>query len=308
MSVEIEPFELSFQRPFNAEVSQTLTIKNPNTIPVAFKVFQVKTTAPKQYCVRPNAGRIEGGQDFDVTVLLQAMKVEPPLDARCRDKFLVQSAPITSDKEFASIANVLDTTEKGLLQERKIRVNWLSANPEHDQAASKPVAVTPSKSTLSNGVSLHTPISIDIIPDHSSNQAHDTPDARSFSSPGATDEPALSTAPPPYPIEDTPEQEDEKPEEKPEVKSTISQATTAVTSVAESTIEELKAKLAQAEAQIANLRETGLRQRNVKSGNTEEKYTVARANQAVKQTVEGVPVQMAAILCLVSFLLAYFFF
>lgn len=286
MSVEIEPFELSFQRPFNAEVSQTLTIKNPNTIPVAFKV---KTTAPKQYCVRPNAGRIEGGQDFDVTVLLQAMKVEPPLDARCRDKFLVQSAPITSDKEFASIANVLDTTEKGLLQERKIRVNWLSANPEHDQAASKPVAVTPSKSTLSNG-------------------AHDTPDARSFSSPGATDEPALSTAPPPYPIEDTPEQEDEKPEEKPEVKSTISQATTAVTSVAESTIEELKAKLAQAEAQIANLRETGLRQRNVKSGNTEEKYTVARANQAVKQTVEGVPVQMAAILCLVSFLLAYFFF
>jgi hypothetical protein len=202
----------------------------------------------------------------------------------------------------------LDTTDKGLLQERKIRVNWLSANPEHDQAASKPVAVTPSKSTLSNGVSSHISLSIDIIPNNASNQAHDTPDARSFSSPGATDESAPSTAPPPYPIEDTPEQEDEKPEEKPDVKSTISQATTAVTSVAESTIEELKAKLAQAEAQIANLRETGLRQRNVKGATTDEKYTIARANQAVKQTVEGVPVQMAAILCLVSFLLAYFFF
>lgn len=28
---------------------------------------QVKTTAPKQYCVRPNAGRIEPGNSFDVT-------------------------------------------------------------------------------------------------------------------------------------------------------------------------------------------------------------------------------------------------
>lgn len=287
MSVEIEPFELSFQRPFVAEVAQTLTIKNPNTVPVAFKV---KTTAPKQYCVRPNAGRIEPGKAFDVTVLLQAMKTEPPVDARCRDKFLVQSAPITSDKEFASIANVLDTTDKALLQERKIRVNWLSANPEHDQSASRPMAVTPSKNSLSNG-------------------ANETPEVpRAFSSPGATNETSPSTAPPPYPTEDTPVQ-DEEPEEKPEAKSTISQATTAVASAAETTVDALKAKLAQAEAQIASLKETGLRQRNVKSAPVDdEKRAVAKMNQAVKQTVEGVPVQIAALLCLISFLLAYFFF
>lgn len=40
-------------------------------------------------------------------VLLQAMKADPPLDAKCRDKFLVQSAPITADKEFAPIASVV---------------------------------------------------------------------------------------------------------------------------------------------------------------------------------------------------------
>lgn len=40
-------------------------------------------------------------------VLLQAMKADPPLDAKCRDKFLVQSAPITPDKEFVPIANVV---------------------------------------------------------------------------------------------------------------------------------------------------------------------------------------------------------
>ncbi|KAI8669525.1 MSP domain-containing protein [Fusarium keratoplasticum] len=288
MSVDIEPFELSFRRPFTSEVAQTLTIKNPSSTPVAFKV---KTTAPKQYCVRPNAGRIEAGQSFDVAVLLQAMKQDPPPDARCRDKFLVQSAPITAEKEFASIANVLETTEKSQLVERKIRVNWLAANPELDESANRPVA-TPNKQAIANG-------------------ATDTPDiSRTYSSPVAKEESPSAAAPPPYQSEHVPE-EDEKPQaaEDPEPKSTVAQATAAVKEAAEVSYEELKAKLAQAEAQIVSLRETGLRQRNVKPASSEdEKRPMLQTAQAVQQTVEGVPVQMAAILCLISFLLAYFFF
>lgn len=288
MSVDIEPFELSFRRPFTSEVAQTLTIKNPSSTPVAFKV---KTTAPKQYCVRPNAGRIEAGQSFDVAVLLQAMKQDPPPDARCRDKFLVQSAPITAEKEFASIANVLETTEKSQLVERKIRVNWLAANPELDESANRPVA-TPNKQAIANG-------------------ATDTPDiSRTYSSPVAKEESPSAAAPPPYQPEHVPE-EDEKPQlaEDPEPKSTVAQATAAVKEAAEVSYEELKAKLAQAEAQIVSLRETGLRQRNVKPASSEEeKRPMLQTAQAVQQTVEGVPVQMAAILCLISFLLAYFFF
>ncbi|KAH7266076.1 PapD-like protein [Fusarium solani] len=288
MSVDIEPFELSFRRPFTSEVAQTLTIKNPSSTPVAFKV---KTTAPKQYCVRPNAGRIEAGQSFDVAVLLQAMKQDPPPDARCRDKFLVQSAPITAEKEFASIANVLETTEKSQLVERKIRVNWLAANPELDESANRPVA-TPHKQAIANG-------------------ATDTPDiSRTYSSPVAKEESPSAAAPPPYQSEHVPE-EDEKPQpaEDPEPKSTVAQATAAVKEAAEVSYEELKAKLAQAEAQIVSLRETGLRQRNVKPASSEdEKRPMLQTAQAVQQTVEGVPVQMAAILCLISFLLAYFFF
>ncbi|KAM6528789.1 phosphatidylinositol-binding protein scs2 [Fusarium falciforme] len=288
MSVDIEPFELSFRRPFTSEVAQTLTIKNPSSTPVAFKV---KTTAPKQYCVRPNAGRIEAGQSFDVAVLLQAMKQDPPPDARCRDKFLVQSAPITAEKEFASIANVLETTEKSQLVERKIRVNWLAANPELDESANRPVA-TPNKQAIANG-------------------ATDTPDiSRTYSSPVAKEESPSAAAPPPYQSEHVPE-EDEKPQpaENAEPKSTVAQATAAVKEAAEVSYEELKAKLAQAEAQIVSLRETGLRQRNVKPASSEdEKRPMLQTAQAVQQTVEGVPVQMAAILCLISFLLAYFFF
>jgi hypothetical protein len=39
-------------------------------------------------------------------VLLQAMKEDPPADAKCKDKFLVQSVGITADKEFNNVGAV----------------------------------------------------------------------------------------------------------------------------------------------------------------------------------------------------------
>jgi hypothetical protein len=44
-------------------IKESLIIRNPTQLPIAFKV---KTTAPKQYCVRPNSGRIESGQELEV--------------------------------------------------------------------------------------------------------------------------------------------------------------------------------------------------------------------------------------------------
>ncbi len=35
------------------------------------------------------------------------MKQEPPLDAKCRDKFLVQSVIITADKEFSGVSQIV---------------------------------------------------------------------------------------------------------------------------------------------------------------------------------------------------------
>ena len=69
----------------------------------------MKTTAPKQYCVRPNSGRIEPGQEVEIQVLLQAMKEDPPLDARCRDKFLVQSVGIPKEHDVGSFATIVRT-------------------------------------------------------------------------------------------------------------------------------------------------------------------------------------------------------
>ncbi|KOS23269.1 Uncharacterized protein ESCO_003459 [Escovopsis weberi] len=279
MSVDIEPVELSFRRPFTAEVTQILKIKNPNPSPV---VFKVKTTAPKQYCVRPNAGRIEPGQDFDVSVLLQAMKADPPADAKCRDKFLVQSARITPDMEFASIAAVLETTDKANVFERKIRVNWLPANDGSEHVAQ----TTPSKPQAVNG-------------------ANHSPDAtRRYGSPPGT---ADSTTRPPPPYSDSKEDDDTKSET---VRSAVSRPSTAVSNPANIQSEELRSKIAHLESELANYKDSGLRQRTAKSGEAESRPSAAAAAvaQREKQTVEGVPVQVAAILCLLSFLLGYLFF
>jgi hypothetical protein len=141
-------------------------------------------------------------------------------------------------------------------------------------------------------------------------KALDTPEvSRTFSSPSANNDSSHSPAPPSY-SEFSKEQPQPEPQEtKPEpAKSVVSQAASTVTATAQATYEELKAKLVQAEAQIASLQESGLRQRNVKSVVEDAKKAAPEVAQAVKQTVEGVPVQIVALLCLLSFLLAYFFF
>ncbi|RCI16419.1 hypothetical protein L249_1914 [Ophiocordyceps polyrhachis-furcata BCC 54312] len=293
MSVEIEPQDLNFRRPFTVEVSQILTIKNPTNVPLAFKILRPTECRPHRarpvfrchgYVMLPACCRAWTDK---VAVLLQAMKADPPLDAKCRDKFLVQSAPITSDKEFASIALVLESTSKDQIQERKIRVNWLPATSGSDQGATAPTSgvVTPNRQSVVNG-----------------RNVTDTPPSRTYSSPRATGD---SNPPPSYAVHDSADNVDNK-SERP--KSAVSQAATAVAETTQVTYEELKAKLAQAEAQLVMLKDNTLRQRGAKpTASSESKSASGPVAQAVKQ-VDGVPVQVVAILCLLSFLLAYFFF
>ncbi|KAJ4302399.1 phosphatidylinositol-binding protein scs2 [Collariella sp. IMI 366227] len=301
MSVEIDPQELGFRRPFTVEVSQVLRIRNTNNHAVAFKV---KTTAPKQYCVRPNSGRIEPGNDVEVSVLLQAMRQEPPLDTKCRDKFLVQSVAITADKEFANVAQIWDSVEKSAIQEKKIRVSWL---PPSEEGPSQPIA-TPVRRSVANG--------FDATPDTA-------PPA--YSSP-QEDTSALDDTPAPT------QQRDLKPE--PEtapstqlpaalagaIPAPVAAAAATVKSAAADTYDELKDQLAKAEATIASLKNevaSGLRQRKAAVTSTEggeearaggQLAQAERQGQQQQGGAEGVPVQITALLCLFSFLLAYFFF
>ncbi|WWD06161.1 hypothetical protein V865_004246 [Kwoniella europaea PYCC6329] len=128
MSVELSPAnQLGFPRPLTSLVKRSLLIHNPNPHPVAFKV---KTTAPKQYCVRPNSGRVESGESVEVQVLLQPLQQEPPPHAKCKDKFLVQSAYITPDEEMHTLGEMwsqVEKTNKSAIHEQKIKVVYLAA-------------------------------------------------------------------------------------------------------------------------------------------------------------------------------------
>ena len=50
------PVLQSLAGPFTDVVTSTLTLENPSNDAV---IFKVKTTAPKQYCVRPNSGLLK---------------------------------------------------------------------------------------------------------------------------------------------------------------------------------------------------------------------------------------------------------
>ncbi|KAI1173141.1 putative integral ER membrane protein Scs2 [Nemania sp. FL0916] len=279
MSVEIDPQELGFHRPFTVEVLENLKIKNPGTQPVAFKV---KTTAPKQYCVRPNSGRVEPGREVEVQVILQAMKQEPPPGTKCRDKFLVQSVTITPDKGFDNLASIWDTIDKSLVQEKKIRVAFLDPKS----------AATPASAADATTTTPHKNTSVD--------SGDATPELAppAYSSPSDY---ATGRAEPKV-------EEDSHLEEEPSLAAPVAIATT---KNSDPSHEELKEQLLQAQKLIAQLKKDdgGLRQRKT-GGAAEEKPSTKPAElaQVARTGAEGVPVKITAILCLLSFLLAYVFF
>ncbi|KKY17787.1 putative integral er membrane protein [Phaeomoniella chlamydospora] len=277
MSVELQPSELGFKRPFNHEVTEVLKITNTNSNPVAFKV---KTTAPKQYCVRPNSGLVPPNGNVEVQVLLQAMKEDPPLDAKCRDKFLVQSVLATDDapSNVAAIWQTVEKTGKSAIQEKKIRVNFLPAD----------------SGDKTNGVAYN-------------ERRDDSPPA--YTSPSSQyGSPAQGAA---VAVESKPAGAKSLGDAKassfnPAAGVSIASAAAAVKDSVPTSSEELKQQLADAKAQISKLTgqlsDPGLRQRKVQQANE-------KVQQVVQQSGEsGVPLQIVAGLCLLSFLLAYFFF
>ncbi|KAK5938459.1 phosphatidylinositol-binding protein scs2 [Knufia obscura] len=271
MSVELSPQELGFRRPFNHEVTQVLRLANNNAGTVAFKV---KTTAPKQYCVRPNSGVIKANDSVDVQVLLQAMKEDPPLDARCRDKFLVQSV-LVDDSEESNVATLwsnVEKTNKGSIQEQKIRVQFLP----------------PGGSTHLNGgvTSDEPPAYSSPTPAYGSPAPASSSDAKSPS----VAESARSTAS--HATEAT--------------TTGASSAYSSVTNAIPKNQDDVNQQLSAAQARIKDLTnqlsDPQVRQRKV--AETQEKV-----QQVVQQTQDtGVPLHIVAALCLLSFLIAYVFF
>jgi hypothetical protein len=91
------------------------------------------------------------------------------------------------------------------------------------------------------------------------------------------------------------------------VKDSVTPAAAAISNAVPTSYEDLKAQLAQAQAIIASYsQEGGLKMR--KAAGASADTATAAADSVRQQAAEGVPVQIVAALCLLSFLLAYMFF
>ncbi|KAH6779756.1 Plant VAMP membrane family protein [Perilla frutescens var. hirtella] len=138
--LRIQPSELKFQFEVRKQSSCAIQLANKTDQYVAFKV---KTTNPKRYCVRPNAGVVLPYSVCNVTVNMQAQKEAPP-DMQCRDKFLVQSVIVPNGTTIKDINQEMFNRDNGkFVDEFKLRVVFIPANPpspvpEEDEEGTSP--------------------------------------------------------------------------------------------------------------------------------------------------------------------------
>ncbi|XP_048422725.1 vesicle-associated protein 1-3 [Pyrus x bretschneideri] len=146
--LSIQPLELKFPFEVKKQSSCSLQLTNKTTNYVAFKV---KTTNPKKYCVRPNAGVVLPGTTCDVTVTMQAQKEAPP-DMQCKDKFLLQSVVAPEGATTKDITPEMFNKEDGkIVEEFKLRVIYFPANPPSPVPEGSDEGSSPKASVLDNG-------------------------------------------------------------------------------------------------------------------------------------------------------------
>ncbi|KAK9103164.1 hypothetical protein Sjap_020418 [Stephania japonica] len=146
--LEIEPTELKFPFELKKQSSCSMQLTNKTDDYVAFKV---KTTNPKKYCVRPNAGVLLPRSICDVTVTMQAQKEAPP-EMECKDKFLLQSVVAPPGSTAKDITSEMFDKEGGkVVDEFKLRVIYVPASPPSPVPEESEEGSSPRASSTENG-------------------------------------------------------------------------------------------------------------------------------------------------------------
>ncbi|CAI9775554.1 unnamed protein product [Fraxinus pennsylvanica] len=114
--LDVKPSELQFLFELNKELSCSFQLSNVTENRVAFKV---ETTNTKKYCVIPMKGFVLPRSTCDITVKMQAQNEFP--DAKCSDKFLIQSTVANSAATTKDIT--VDMFNKA--EECKLRVEYV---------------------------------------------------------------------------------------------------------------------------------------------------------------------------------------
>lgn len=108
-------------------------LTNSSSQPLAFKV---KTTAPKLYCVRPNASIIGPGESIKISLILQGFTQPLPKDYKCKDKFLIVSLPcpdLTDPSKVSEQWSALESKFRDQLLQKKLRVNFVIDEDESNE-------------------------------------------------------------------------------------------------------------------------------------------------------------------------------
>ncbi|KAE8038705.1 hypothetical protein FH972_011184 [Carpinus fangiana] len=147
--LNIQPTELKVLFELKRQSSCSIQLTNKTDKYVAFKV---KTTNPKKYCVRPNAGIVLPRTTCNVTVTMQAPK-EIPLDLQCKDKFLLQSVVVPDGATTKDITPEMFNKEDGkVVEEFKMRVIYIPANPPSPVPEEPEEDSSPRALVLENGL------------------------------------------------------------------------------------------------------------------------------------------------------------
>ena len=112
--VSVTPEEITFPNVLNKEEVFMLKVKNTSAAAVAFKV---KTTAPKNYLVKPSAGVIAVNGSMDIKITLNKQTSDPSSN---NDRFLVQAVKSDSGKELTK--EEWQAVDKGAVQELRLHV------------------------------------------------------------------------------------------------------------------------------------------------------------------------------------------
>lgn len=140
--------------------------------------FKVKTTAPKLYCVRPNASVIRPGESAKISITLQGFTKPLPKDYKCKDKFLIVSCPCPTLDDPTKVAENWASLNKLYGEkevQKKLRVNFIVEEDSTDEPHAEDTTfantsqLSPARdynnttlggadTTLANDKSIHTPV------------------------------------------------------------------------------------------------------------------------------------------------------
>lgn len=136
--LELDPStDLEFKGPFSDVVTSHLHLRNPTNDIV---IFKVKTTAPRQYCVRPNSGVLNPQEDATISVMLQPF--DPNSADKNKHKFMVQTMFAPPDFQQEQLDIVWKSAPKSKLMDSKLRCVFVEGEPR-EPAQAEPESTTP---------------------------------------------------------------------------------------------------------------------------------------------------------------------